>query len=68
MLTSNLYGMWVGERVKPKGIGIFAAEEVGPNVKLRVGVVNTEVLYPSGKSLIQPKVSPPLHSHLKITW
>ena len=67
LLTSNLYGMGVGERVQAEGIGILSAQEVGPYVKLRVGVVNTQILDPGGESFVQPQVGPPLHGHLIIT-
>ena len=40
---------------------ILPAEEVGPYLVLRVGVVDTEVLDPGGKTFIEPQISPPLH-------
>ena len=63
-LTSDLYGMGVGEGVQAQCAGVLATEEVGPDVELWVGVVNTQVLYPGGETFVQPQVGPPLHGYL----
>ena len=56
--------MAVGKGVKAHGAGILPAEEVGPYLKLGVGVVDREVFDPGGKPFIEPQMSPPLHSDL----
>ena len=56
--------MAVGKGVEAHGTGVLPAEEVGPYLVLRVGVVDTEVLDPGGKTFIEPQMSPPLHGDL----
>ncbi len=34
-----------------------------PNVEVGTAVVNSEVLDPGGKALVEPEVSPPFHRH-----
>ena len=65
--VAYLNGVGVGEGVQTEGTGVLSAEEVGPYLKFWVGVVNTQVLNPGGKTLIEPKVGPPLHGHLTVT-
>ena len=65
--VAYLDGVRVGEGVQTESTGVLSAEEVGPYLKLRVGVVYTQVLDPGGKTLIEPEVGPPLHGHLTVT-
>ena len=50
--------------IQVQSTGILPAQEVGPDFKFWVSVVNTEVLDPRRKTLVQPQVGPPLHSDL----
>ena len=59
-----LNGVAVGKGVEAHGAGVLPTEEVGPYLILRVGVVNTEVFDPGGKTFIEPQMSPPLHGDL----
>ena len=61
----HLDGMAIGKGIQAHSTGMLLAEEVGPDLILWVGVVYTEVLYPGGKALVEPEVSPPLHRHLR---
>ena len=61
---SHLDGVAVGQRVHTHGTGVLPAKEVGPDLVLWVGVVNTQVLDPCRKALVQPQVGPPLHGDL----
>ena len=67
MGVAYLDGVRVGEGIQTQSTGILMAQEVGPDLKLWVGVVYTQVLDPSGKTLIEPEVGPPLHGHLIVT-
>lgn len=44
--------MGIGEGVKTHSTGIFTTKEVGPDIVLWVGVVNTQVLDPGSKTLV----------------
>ena len=61
----HLNGVAVGKGVQAHGTGVLPAQEVGPDLILRVGVVNTQVLNPRGKPFVEPEVGPPLHGHLR---
>jgi len=56
--------MGVREGVQTQCAGVLPAEEVGPNVKLWVGVVYTKILDPGGEAFVEPQVRPPLHGYL----
>ncbi len=64
---THLNGVRVVEGVQTKSTSVLTAEEVGPYLKLWMGVVNTQVFYPCGKAFVEPEVGPPLHGHLTVT-
>lgn len=55
----------VVEGVQAKRCSQVSVYKLCPDLKLGETVIHTEVLYPGGKSLIQPQVSPPFLELIK---
>ena len=56
--------MAVRQGIQVESTGILPAQEVGPDFKFWMSVVDAQVFNPCCKALVQPKVGPPLHGDL----